>query len=270
MNNLIEWWKSLSHNWKKTFLVNLDYNESKIKLNTYPDLYNQYKTCFGIGIRQRLDEFLPTIENIEKIISLETLIIDHIEFKDINPVNEFRNLKSLIINDTKIINLENLNLFKLENLCLCGNDLNSLKGIEKFNELKKLKLGNCRQLINLNEITECKNLKVIDLSNLGKQIILRPLVHLEEIKILYRQLYPNEIEHIYNTKFNKKRLNFYEFDSNESSLLLNSNYVIEKDNFIDLIQSNKFRIQINEYLTWTLIKTTAKTDFSLLRFLGVN
>lgn len=85
--DLISWWKKLKHNEKKVLLANFDLQTKKIDTNK--DLYVQYYSKFGVGIRKRLDEFDISQENLQQLIQIEKLVINHISFIDLSIISKF-------------------------------------------------------------------------------------------------------------------------------------------------------------------------------------
>lgn len=194
--NIIDWWQKLNHNWKKTFLFNLDFNGIDYGTTVFfPDLYNTYYKKFGTGIRKRLDDFQPTEDNILRILNLERLMIRHPETRNINTLNLFKNIKSLSIVDSDIVDLKDLICPNLENLYLGDQKLCSLEGIDDFNELKTLKLTYCNKLENLDHIFKCKNIEMIDL---------KFFVRLDVARAFINSFYNKSIDK--NSPFYKKEL----------------------------------------------------------------
>lgn len=125
-DDLLIWWKKLSHNEKKIFLANYDFINSKNEIKSYSDLYSQYKITFGIGIRQRLDNFFVTNESIKKIVNIKKLIINHISILNLSNIQKFENLEEFYYQNYKIENIISLKNKKLKTLSIQCDNLNSL------------------------------------------------------------------------------------------------------------------------------------------------
>lgn len=263
-DDLLNWWKKLSHNERKIFLTNYDFVNSKIKIETYSDLYSLYKIVFGIGIRQRLDNFCVNIENIKEIISLKKLIINHISFINLSILEKFENLEELYYQNYKIENIISLKNLKLKTLSIQCNNLDNLDFI-RSSKIENLNLIYCYKLTSLEALKECVNLKKLQLIHLGFKLKADSLSHIDEILLNKNQIYPNEIEYsFYRDKFmlmnnfiNNRILNrkhLYTFDNEETSFILKNGNEYQKVNYTELIMSKIYSVHINSFTEWTLKK----------------
>lgn len=252
--NLISWWKKLPHNQKKNLIANFDFYKRKIDIKPYNDLYNQYKIAFGIGIRERLNNFEISKKNIREQIDIKSLVINHNSFLDFSITQAFKNLENLYFKNDIVENLRTLENTNIKTLSLSCAKLNNIMGIEKLENLEHIKLIYCYNLDNLNFIANCPKIIKIDLSYLGSLSLIDKLLNVGEIIISKNMMYPNEIVHtLYKYKYEYEN-KLYKFTEEEIEFILKNAKDKQKENYAGLILSEKYSVYIKNFTEWTLVK----------------
>lgn len=257
-----DWWKSLNHNWKKNLIVNLDFSIKFPKQYEFlkselisKGPYNAYKNYFNLGIRKRLDTFDNSENEIKKIINLEYLVLNHIELDGIGILNDFKNLEHLTISKNRIKDFKEIPKFERLKSLYIGEcyDLINLDNISKLQGLEKLRIIYCYKLENINDLKLCKNLKHIDLYYLGKTIELNPLLGIDEI--LVHKNFIHCADKIYNERFGELKKGEIEYTINEMErMIIHGNEGVVKNNYLNFIDSEKYKIILNGYSEWKLKK----------------
>ncbi len=252
--NLISWWEELPSNQRKNLIANFDFYTKKIDIKPYNDLYNQYKTVFGIGIRERLNNFDVNEKNLRELINIKSLVINHDSFIDFSITRVFKNLESLYFKNDTVENLKTLENTNIKILSLSCAKLNDIVGIEKFENLEQIKLIYCYNLVNLNLIANCPKIIKVNISYLGSLSLFDKLLNVDEIIINKNMMYPNEIEHIlYKYKFEYEN-KLYKFTEDETEFILNKAHDKQKENYVGLILSKKYSVYIKSFTEWALRK----------------
>jgi hypothetical protein len=255
MSGLINWWKGLSHNWKKVLIVNLDFSRKNLDITTYNDLYNQYLNAFGVGIRKRLDAFEVNEENISQITDLERLVIKHPGIANISEIKNFHKLKKMHVAGCNFDSFHSLKAENLESLVLEGGKSENLGGIEIFQNLKYLRIIYCYDLSDLDAIIACPKINHLDLSYMGRLISINPSIEVETIAIRNLMIYPSEIEHVYyEEKYHRYRGEYYEFSPEEIDFIIKNGNEEQKSNFMNLILTGKYSVKIEQFCDWILVK----------------
>lgn len=250
--DLISWWKKLKHNEKKVLLANFDFQTKKI--DPFIDLYVQYFSEFGVGIRKRLDEFVISQENLQQLIQIEKLVINHISFIDLSIISKFLNLKSLFYSNWKCQHIEEINNQTLIELTLQDLAINNIRFVEKLTKIESLTFISCRNLRNFNSLKKSKTLKKLDISRNGG--LINELEHLEEIIVNKSVIYPSEIEYKYYQYTSFKNHDLYKFTFEEQRFILENGSEIQKNNYEELILSEKFNVHIKDFCDWILLNSS--------------
>lgn len=126
------------------------------------DLLNEYLFYKRPDVYLRLTNYsepLTDLSFLNSMKNLENLYLDIYDIKNFNLIGELKNLKGLILSDTKSknISLEPIsNLDELNYLSISGlkKDIDSLSNLEKVNELalRSLTLDNLNFLVKYNEL----------------------------------------------------------------------------------------------------------------------
>lgn len=249
--DLISWWKKLKHNEKKVLLANFDLRTNKI--DAYKDLYVQYYSKFGVGIRKRLDEFDSNQENLQQLIQIEKLVINHISFIDLSIISKFSKLKSLFYSNWKAINLDNLDNPTIIELTLANLRIENLNFVEKLTSIESLKFIYCG-IGNYNSLKKYSTLKKLDISSSGGAF--DELLHLQEIIVDKSAFYPKEIEYKYYQCTKYKNHQHYRFITEEQQFILRNGSEIQKNNYKEFILSEKYNVYIKDFSVWLLLNNS--------------
>jgi hypothetical protein len=264
MNNIVDWWHSLNHNWKKNILVNFEFNQRwGNRFNEIEDEivfrqpYNALALNFNIRAHEVLNNFVATEDTLNQLLQIKCFIVSYVGLKDLEPLQKFSKLEFLSIAGDlhgldKLTAVENIKV-----LCIRGGKWKHLDCISKWSTLEEIRMTYCYHIENLTGLSFCRNLKTARLTYLGKIVNLTPLQHLQKIHIDKNQLQSDDS--YYNKKFNKtialntlKGFTKYQLDDYEIALMEKSNNLDIKQTYNSLIKSSFFEIILNHYSNWIL------------------
>lgn len=264
VDELLNWWKKLSHNEKKIFLANLDFVNSNTKIEPDSDLYSYYKIVFGIGIRQRLDNFHVHPQNIKEILRQKKLIFNHISFINLSVLEKFENLEEVYYKNHKIETINSFLNFKLKTLSIQCENLENIDFI-RSSKIQNLYLKFCYKITNLEVLKDCENLKKLTINYTGVKLKAKFLLHIDEIFLNKNLIYPFGFDYLfYDDKYasihnfinyhilNRKHL--YRFNEKEIILIVQRGNECQQNNYMELIESKIYSIYLNSDNEWKLIK----------------
>jgi Leucine-rich repeat (LRR) protein len=131
-------------------------------------------------------EWRPNAQSLFECKTLEKLVVNRYDGKDITPFTNLTELKSLTILNAPIESLRGLErLQKLRRLRLADlRRISSLAGIETLNQLEELEIHTCRGFSSIEELRPLTNLRTLSLSNNGNIESFRALERLARLESL--------------------------------------------------------------------------------------
>lgn len=131
-------------------------------------------------------EWRPKAQSLFECKTLETLFVNRYSGKDVTPFANLTELESLAILNAPIDSLRGLErLQKLRRLRLANlRRISSLAGIETLNQLEELEIHTCRGFSSIKELRPLTNLRTLSLSNNGNIESFRPLERLARLESL--------------------------------------------------------------------------------------
>lgn len=113
---------------------------------------------------------IDTIRSLEKLVNLESIVVQRSELKDLSFIKDNLNLKSIDVSVNKLENLDDLEkLTKLERLYLLNSPaLSNVEGVSALSELKELEISHNGLITDLNALENTIKLEVLKLSYLSE------------------------------------------------------------------------------------------------------
>ncbi len=174
---------------------------------------------------------ISSISDISHLKRLKCLDLSSNEIMKIENLYELKNLEVLNLSNNKIENIENLDyVTHLETLSLASNNINIITHLEKLTQLKKLNLS----FNKIEKITGLKNLPKLNILLLNNNKIkkIEGLQNLSELKELY--LNNNSINEIQGIKFLKNLIILFLDNNNIKNFYFNDLDSLSSLNFLSL------------------------------------
>jgi hypothetical protein len=147
--------------------------------------------------------------------------------------------------------LDSLQNANLRILTLSCAKLKNLNGVERYDNLTKLRLV-CEKLDDINCLKNCSTLALLDLKYCRNPLLFDQIDQIGEIHVRKDLIYPNEIEYtLYKWKQNNSS-NPYEFSVDETQFIMENADSRQKNNYVGLIRSNRYEVYILDFSVWIL------------------
>jgi len=273
MENAIDFWNRLDHNWRKIILVNYDFNkrfpgefEKIAAFISNKGAYNAYYSAFNLRIKDRLDAFDVNEESISQLLEIDCFVLSYQGITDLSPLKHFSGLVHLRVGQSidhfnQIPKIENV-----KNLIIACHSLQDVTGIAEWINLEQVTFVYCYKVENLAELNLCKNLKKVDLNYLGRIADISALDNVSEIKIHYDMVHSDH--HYYNEVYEKLRKIhhtnlkgfFYKISPEVHKIYSYGTNPVVKKNYFFLIESARYLVQLDGYYEWILLRNNDKPD----------
>lgn len=186
----LNWWKSLSQQWRQAFGISVLQHEntpSETELETLLDLQVLRMAGPSAPFPNCTIE-LTDLSGVTALTKLETVIITHHKIETIEEVEVLSQLKSLFLFNNQIKSLKGIEgLYNLEQLYVQCNRIETIKELEALVNLKELYISD-NNITSLNGVTEAhsdKLRKFVCLPN--DQLKQKEIIHAErELGIICR------------------------------------------------------------------------------------
>jgi uncharacterized protein related to proFAR isomerase len=129
---------------------------------------------------------------------LKKLVIKHNSFTDFSHLSYFADLEELYFTNSTVETLDSLQNANLRILTLLCAKLKNLNGVERYENLTKLRLVYCENLDDINCLKNCSALALLDLQYCRSLMLFDQIDQIDqigEIHVRKNLIYPNEIEY---------------------------------------------------------------------------
>jgi hypothetical protein len=129
-----------------------------------------------------------------------------------------------------------------------------MNGVERYENLTKLRLVYCENLDDINCLKNCSALALLDLEYCRSLMLFDQIDQIAEIHVRKNLIYPNEIEYtLYQYKWKQDNGSKpYEFSVDETQFIMENADSRQKNNYVGLIRSNRYEVYIQDFSIWIL------------------